>query len=320
MSRRTITVLAGLAVLAAAVTVAAGCSGGGGSADAERAAAMPSGGGELAVEAGVTSAAQTSAELPAADAVGEAAPLQPAELGPQVIQTASVAVTVARGDFEETVDRARVIAAGLGGFVTSSSASQGDGQRLVRGTLVLRVPSTAYSRAMTQLAKLGRVESREETGEDVSAQFVDLRARAGHLEAVETQLLGFLDRTKTVPQALAVQSRLNDVQLQLEQVRGQLRYLDDQTAYATISLSVSERGIPVAKPGGDDGWGISDAWHSAVRGLEKVAGGLFVALVTAGPFLLALVLAFSGGRALLRRRRSRIVAASPTAPTATPPA
>lgn len=299
--------LAGLAVLVATVSIAAGCSGGGGS-TASRSAGDE---GAVAVEAPVTSAA-------AAEPAAQDEAFATGELGPRVIQVASVALTVPRDEFEETIDRARVLVAGMGGFVTGSTARQGDGDRLVRGTLVLRVPATAYSRAMSQLAKLGRVESREEAGEDVSAQFVDLEARAGHLEAVETQLLEFLDRTKTVPQALAVQSRLNDVQLQLEQVRGQLRYLDDQTSYATISLAVSERGAPVAKPGDDDGWGIADAWHAAVRGLEKAAGGLFVALVTAGPFLLALVLAFIGGRALLRRRRGRAATARTSAPTATP--
>lgn len=310
MSRRRIAGLAGAAVLTAVVSIAAGCSGGGGSA-ASRSASE---GDEMAVAAAVTTAAGAEPAEPAAQDEALAA----GEIGPRVIQTASVAVTVPRGDFEETVDRARVLVAGLGGFVTGSTARQGDGDRLVRGTLVLRVPATAYSRAMSQLAKLGRVESREETGEDVSAQFVDLQARASHLEAVETQLLEFLDRTKTVPQALAVQSRLNEVQLQLEQVRGQLRYLDDQTSYATISLAVAERGAPVAKPGDDGGWGIADAWHAAVSGLEKAVGGVFVALVTAGPFLLALALALIAGRALLRRRRGRDATAPASAPTATP--
>ena len=209
---------------------------------------------------------------------------------------------------------------GLGGFVTSSNASQGVGDRLVRGTLVLRDPQPAYARAMTALARLGRVRSREEAGEDVSRQVVDLEARRRHLEAVEAQLLGFLRRTRTVAEALAVQNRLDDVQLALEQARGELRYLDDQTSLATISLSVSERGAPVASPP-KDGWGLGDAWGAAVRALEKVAGGLFVALVTAGPFLLVLALGLLAGRRLVRRRRTRATAASGTnAPTASPSA
>jgi hypothetical protein len=240
--------------------------------------------------------------------------------GPRVVQTASLTLTVAQGRFEETVASARTLVAGLGGFVTGSSASQGAGQRLVRGTLVVRVPQEAYERAIAQLERLGRVEGREEAGEDVSAQLVDLGARRAHLEAVESQLLAFLKRTRTVGEALSVQNRLDDVQLELERVRARVRALGDQTAYATITLTVSERGVPVATPVADDGWGVGDAWHAAVRGLEKVAGGLFVALVTAGPVLLALAAAFMAGRLLLRRRRARAVHGATSAPSSTRPA
>jgi hypothetical protein len=169
---------------------------------------------------------------------------------------------------------------------------------------------------MSALTELGRVEGRQEAGEDVTAQFVDLRARVRHLEAVETQLLRFLDRTKTVGEALAVQQRLNDVQLQLEEARGRLRYLSDQTAFATITLDVAERGVPVGPPG-DGGFGLGDAWGSAVNGLEAIAAGLFVALVTAGPVLVLLGAAFAGVRFLWRRRVS---AGGGSAPTPTPPA
>jgi hypothetical protein len=246
--------------------------------------------------------AEPAAETPAADSAvpisGQVPPIQP-----RVIQNASLSVTVPRDDFEETVDQARQIATTLGGFVTSSSASQGGDDRLVSGTLVVRVPGQAYSQAMSQFAKLGKVVGREESGSDVSLQYVDLEARAKHLEAVERQLLGFLDETKTVGDALVVQQQLNDVQLQLEEVRGQLRYLDDQTSFATISLQIAERGVPVAKPGDDSGWSLADAWHAAANGFEAIIGGALVVLVTAGPILVALALAFFAGRAFLRRRK-----------------
>ena len=224
--------------------------------------------------------------------------------GPRVIQTALLGISVERGRFEETVSQARTIATGLAGYVTSSSASQGSGSRLVRGTLVLRVPEAAYGQAMTQLTKLGRVRSREETGQDVSGEFVDLEARQRHLEAVEAQLLGFLKRTETIPEALAVQRRLDDVQLQLEEVRGRLVYLDDQSAFATITLQLTERGVPAGPPGGG-GWSIGDAWSAAADGLTKIVGGVLVALVVAGPILLVLALAWLVGRIVLRRRRAQ---------------
>jgi hypothetical protein len=217
--------------------------------------------------------------------------------GPRVIQTASVRLSIREGGFEAAVGRARTITAGLGGFVVSSSATQGRGRRPVDGTLELRVPARRYADAMGALARLGRVEVREESGQDVSQEFVDLEARARHLEAVETQLLALLRRAGTVSSALAVQSRLNEVQLQLEQVRGRMRFLEDQVSFATISLALVER-RPEA---GGQGWQIVDAWRDGAHGFVFVVGRIFVVLATIAPVLVLAVAAFLAARFARRR-------------------
>ena len=221
-------------------------------------------------------------------------------LGPRVIQTASVTLSVPSNEFEDVVDRARTIATGFGGFVVGSSASQGPDQRLVRGTLVLRIPERSYAQAMRGIAALGRVEARDESGQDVSQEFVDLEARARHLEAVERQLLGLLDEADTVASALAVQSELNNVQLELEQVRGRLRYLDDQVSFATISLAIHERQAAL-EDDDEPAWGIVGAWRTAAHGFVTVVGWILVAAATIAPVVLLLVLALLGGRFALRR-------------------
>jgi hypothetical protein len=274
--------------------VVAGCSRGGeAEEDAESAGsrAVPT-----AVEPGAPDLIDEAAgsEEPAPTSSGVPA------VGPRVIQTASLRVSVSRGRFEETVDEARSVAARLGGFVVSSTASQGRDRRLVRGSLVVRVPARSYADAMRSLAALGRVEARDESGQDVSQEFVDLEARVRHLRAVETQLLELLDRANTVASALAVQSQLNQVQLELEQARGRLQYLEDQVTFATISLTMHERIAVVAK--GDGGWGIVDAWRRAGEGFVTVIGWMLIAAATAAPALVLLLLAFLIGRRVVRRR------------------
>jgi hypothetical protein len=251
---------------------------------------------ETAADAGGAEAAPTEVD----DAVAVSQPSQgggsvPA-VGPSIVQTASLALSVPRNEFDSAIQRARTIATGAGGFVVSSSASQGEEMRLVRGTLVVRVPERAYARVMEQLAGLGRVEAQEEAGSDVSQELVDLQARIRHLEAVEAQLLGFLEQADTVAEALTVQSELNRVQLELEQARGRLGYLEDQVAFATISLEVRERQVAVEEAGDGDGWGIVDAWRDAGTGFVTVVGWIFVAAATIAPLLLLLALAFVAAR------------------------
>ena len=221
--------------------------------------------------------------------------------GPRVIQTASLRLSIREGGFEDAVERARTIAAGLGGFVVSSSAAEGRGGRLVDGTLVVRVPARRYAAAMSSFARLGRVEAREESGEDVSQEVVDLEARTRHLEAVEMQLLALLRRAGSVASALAVQSRLNEVQLQLEQVRGRARFLDDQVAFATITLALAERRADAD----DGGWQVVEAWRDGAEGFVFVAGRIFVVLATVAPVALLVAVAFLAARFARRRRLLR---------------
>ncbi|HEY7195574.1 MAG TPA: DUF4349 domain-containing protein [Gaiellaceae bacterium] len=289
-----------LLVLSVPVALAACSSGGSGEASSrgggdvngamttgDQAVASSGGGtgGEAALEGGASGKSKLDASVP--------------EVGPRIIQTASLRMTVARGSFEDAVQQARSVAGSLGGFVVSSSERKDPGRKVTTGTLVLRVPQARYSEAMQRLGDVGRIVGRAESGEDVSAEFVDLSARRRNLEAVELQLLKLLDRADSVAGALAVQSRLDDVQLQLEQVRGQLRYLDNQTSFATITLALRER-LPVGAPKDSNG-GIVDAWADGAHAFARVTAGTFVVIATITPVLVLLLLAFLGWRLATRR-------------------
>jgi hypothetical protein len=290
MTRKTFSIQIASAV--ALVLALAACSGG----DDEGASGDSGGGAALAGRGtleGTDEGAADEAGTPVASAVPGPG------IGPRIIQTASLRLVVARGGFDQAIEEARNVAGSLGGFVVSSSESRDPGAKFTTGALVLRIPNAAYADAMSRLDDIGKVSGREESGQDVSAEFVDLEARKRHLEAVETQLLKLLQRADDVPAALAVQAKLDDVQLRLEEVRGRLRFLDDQTAFATISLALRERAA-VPGPGSDDG-GILDAWADGARAFVNVAAGTFVVLATIAPVLLLLALVGFGLRVAFRR-------------------
>lgn len=302
--RRTLAVLIALTLPLAVVA----CTSSGGDGSSAGSSGGGSAGDATAAETTSRGLTQFAEKSPAAAAIvdssGSAGPVRSlptkAALGPRIVQTASLRVTVRRGSFEDAVAEARTVAGGLGGYVVSSDERRDPGERLTSGALVLRVPQTGYAQAMRRLAEIGRVVGRAESGQDVSAEFVDLEARGRQFEAVETQLLKLLERAASVPAALAVQSRLDDVQLGLEEVRGRLRFLDDQTAFATITLSLRERPLAGAPAKGDDG--VVDAWADGARGFAHVAGRTFVVIATIAPLLLLLGLAALLWRVLARRR------------------
>ena len=220
------------------------------------------------------------------------------QVGPQVVKTASLRLGLANGSFEDKVGEAHAVADSFGGFVVESFASQGSGKRIAEGSLVFRIPAESYDRALSRLRELGRVESLEESGQDVSKEFVDLNARIRQLRAVEAQLLELLQRADDVPAALAVQNQLSQVQLDLEQARGRLQYLDNRVAFATISMSMHELSVVAPQ---DGGFKIVDAWATAGSAFLTVVGWLFIGIAVAAPVLILLGLGILVGREVRRR-------------------
>jgi uncharacterized protein DUF4349 len=220
------------------------------------------------------------------------------QVGPQIVQTARLRLSIAHESFDDKVDDVHAIVDSYSGFVVNSTASQGSDKRLVQGSLDLRIPAESYEDALARLRQLGKVEALEESGQDVSQEFVDLNARIRQLRAVEAQLLELLQQADDVPAALAVQNQLSQVQLDLEQARGRLQYLDNRVSYATISLAMHEVGAVAPK---GDGFSIVDAWATAGSAFLTVVGWIFIGIAVAAPVLVLLGLGLLAGRELRKR-------------------
>jgi hypothetical protein len=199
-------------------------------------------------------------------------------IGPAVVKTASLDVQVAKGDFDESFQRAMQVAGHYGGYVESSSTS---GTRVRSGSLTIRVPSSAFDEAMGDLAGLGTVQARSISGRDVTNQYVDLNARLRTWEAQEAVLLKLMKRATSVEATLRVQSNLQDVQFRIEQIKGQLRVLENQTDLATIDVALHEPGVAIhlrQTPVSDERPSLAEAWTKAVNGFLGVLYATVVGL------------------------------------------
>jgi hypothetical protein len=231
------------------------------------------------------------AGAPQADAVpGEAVPGAPGgaapsieglpPLSPTVIRTANLEVEVDRDGLGGALDQATNVAVAYGGFVVSS-AVQGEESRT--GSLVIRVPAQSFDEAMTDLRHLGRIEEERISSDEVGSEFVDLEARRRNLESQERQILQLMREASTISETIRVQQVLERIQLEIERIEGRLRYLEDQTALATISLHLVEEGAPVATSKGV----IARAWDAAAEGFVMIIAALVVVLGYTAPFAIA---------------------------------
>jgi hypothetical protein len=265
---------------------------GGGTPQAPAALPSPAGGG--AAEVGVTG---LDLQLPDVS-------------GPKVIKTADLSLELKAGTFGRQFQEVASIAARHAGFVASSSTSEG---KVRSGTIVIRLPADQFEAAMGELQSLGNVRSQKLSGNDVTAQYVDLQARLRNWETQETVLLGLLKKSTTIDESIKVQRALQDVQLAIEEIRGQLNVLDNQTQFSTVTVDLAEFApvVPAPKPRSR----FSKAWHSSVEGLLSVASGLMVALGYAIPFMILGLIGLAVWLVVRRRQRARHPAV-PAAPVA----
>jgi hypothetical protein len=215
-----------------------------------------------------------------------------------VIQTGTMTVrsedvAAARFDLEKVVDA-------LDGTIAdekTTATSEGE-VRLSR--VVLRIPSDDFDAAMTDLAELGEVTASTRKAEDVTGEVIDTRARIRAQEQSLARVEVLFSRAEDIRDIVAIEAQLSRRQAELDSLKGQLAYLEDQTTYSTITVYLEptpEQSTPAPQQDDDNAFvaGLESGWHALSvlgAGLATVAGALLpfavVALVLGVP---ALVLA-----------------------------
>jgi hypothetical protein len=204
---------------------------------------------------------------------GGTGPVQTTDVS-KIIRDGTISIRVENDDFSKGFASVTRIAENNGGFVLSS---QTRGQRA--GTLTLRIPAKRFDDAMLSLRAIGTVQAASVTGNDVTAQFIDLQARLRIAKERRTVLLGLQSQATTIGEVLTVQRQLDQVQLQIEQLQGQLNFIGDQVAEATIRVDLHERDAPTtASPNRIENPSLGSAWDRAVQGFLNVVSAVVIGL------------------------------------------
>jgi hypothetical protein len=219
----------------------------------------------------------------------------------KIVRDGTIALSVPDGSFVAKQARVVAIAHANGGFVLSS---QTEGS--TNGTLTIRVPAAHFDDAIGQVGALGTVESSSVTGKDVTNEFIDYRAHLQNLIGRRTVLRALLARTTTIGESLTVMNELEDVQLQIDQIEGQLRFLNNQVAESTLTVDLREQSAPAGETQTNDGIqnpSLSRALDRAIQGFFGILATIIVGLGYLLP--LAVIAGLVAGVVMLVRRRGR---------------
>jgi hypothetical protein len=227
----------------------------------------------------------------------------PALQGPPVIRQAQMTLSVGSGTFGSKLAQVRTIVETEGGYIAGTDAQAGPANdtqptQLRTGVINFMVPATKFDATIDELSKVGTLESEHITGTDVSAQYVDLNARLANAEAQHQVYLALLAKATNTNDIIALENQIGQITAQIEQLKGQIKYLDNNTSYSAITVTMTESG-PVVQPSTSDSWGfataVSQAAHNFVATINYVVSGLGAV----GPLVVLLGLGYLGWR---RRR------------------
>jgi Domain of unknown function (DUF4349) len=192
----------------------------------------------------------------------------------KIARDGTMSIQVAKDGFSEGFAAATRIAQNNGGFVL---ASQTRGQRT--GTLTLRIPAKRFDDAMLALRHIGVVQAQSVTGKDVTAQFIDLRARLRNAIGQRTVLRGLMAQASTIQETITVQNRLSAVELRVEQIQGQLNFIDDQVAEATVRVEIHEKdAAPVQRTNEVENPSLRTAWDRSIQGFLNIVAAVVIGL------------------------------------------
>jgi hypothetical protein len=148
-------------------------------------------------------------------------------------------VTMQVPKIKQAVRALHELSARLGGVVTEervdSAAQYGSGQ------LTLRVPSSATQSVFEQLDRLGNVLDQNVTARDIGKEYFDANLRLSSLEATLHRYEEVLTHASTVDEILRIEAELGRLRGEIEQVKGNLRWLSDRAARATLHITLHER-------------------------------------------------------------------------------
>jgi hypothetical protein len=236
----------------------------------------------------------------------------------KVVKTAAMGLQVPADRVARALDGVALIASAYPGGFVADQHSDGSTDH-PSGSVTIRVPYANFDDALKAARQLGKVTTTQVSGKDVTADYVDLQARLQALQNSRQQFETLLLKAQSIPDILNVQDRINGLQVQIEQLQGQQKVLDDQTTFATLTVSVSDLAVIPPQPAKARS-GFAKAWHDAGHGftsaLQRVVSGLGLLAF----WLLVLAVGAAVAVTVRRARQRRQLAGSPSpSPSATEP-
>lgn len=236
-----------------------------------------------------------------------------------IVYTAEMSLVVKDSDVAQE-DITKMVE-GIGGYISNSSSYNYSGG-LRRITLTLRLPADKFNETMSNLRALAMEVTQENIGsQDVTQEYVDLESRLRALEAKAERLEELMEQAEDTEAVLAVYEQLSQTQVEIEQTKGRMQYLERSAALATITVSLTPDALsqPIEVAGWRPGGVAKESFQALIKAFQWLINALIRIIILVLPIMLflgGLLYLFIKGLRLIFGGRKRKPKTPPTPPTA----
>lgn len=208
-----------------------------------------------------------------------------------------VSLTLASDQTRATYDEIVRIAEDAGGFVSDAQVNPSGDEEEPYITVTVRIPADGLTTSLTAIKNAAdEVLAESQGAQDVTASFIDLEAQLTNLEALEVELRALLEEVRLQPDAdpdklLRVFSEISNTRGQIEQIQGQLNYLNDVVDLSTVTVTIepTAAAVPIVEEAWAPVESVRDALRNLVSGLQGIVDNVIRFTIGTLPILLIVV-------------------------------
>lgn len=207
----------------------------------------------------------------------------------KVIYTANVRLTVK--DYKQIRAQLEQLVKKHQGYLVNSSESKTNEYQ--SGNFTYRVPQAEFDAFLKEIQKLDASSPEINIqGTDVTEEMVDLESRLKAKQAMEKRLLDLMNKATKTDDLLDISRQLDQTQVEIEQIKGRLQYLNNKVDFSTVHVEITQRYVAPSSSEQPLGKQMADSFLASLSGLG-VAGERFL-IFMAGAFPILFLLAAVG--------------------------
>jgi hypothetical protein len=108
-------------------------------------------------------------------------------------------------------------------------------------SLKIRIPADHFDPFISGLESgIGEITFKEISARDVTDQFIDLETRLANKKNYLLRYNDLLKQAKKISEILEIETKIRELEEEIESTVGRLKYLGDQVEYSTLDLTVSQ--------------------------------------------------------------------------------